>query len=175
MKIVRQLKFSTLFILLFLFMIGCNEGAVEEPSDVKSDTTQDASAKTDPAKLKEEIQAVETAFANADNARDAKAIAAFYADDAVTLDNNQPMVVGHAAIEKSVEAYLAKRPNGVTTAYETLDVFGCDNYATEVGKISRKDPAGKTVYAGKYMAIWEKRDGKWICIRDIANDDAKEK
>jgi len=25
------------------------------------------------------------------------------------------------------------------------------------------------------MAVWEKRDGKYICIRDIYNNDVKEK
>jgi hypothetical protein len=33
--------------------------------------------------------------------------------------------------------------------------------------------AGKTFYTGKYMAAWEKRDGEWVCIHDIANDDVK--
>ncbi len=35
-----------------------------------------------------------------------------------------------------------------------------------------KDASGKVIRTGKYMAIWEKRDGKYICIRDIYNDDA---
>lgn len=55
-----------------------------------------------------------------------------------------------------------------------MDAFGCDNYVTEVGKTIRKDSTGKTTYTGKYMALWEKRDGKWICIRDIGNYDKKE-
>ena len=56
-----------------------------------------------------------------------------------------------------------------------MGAFGSDNYATEVGKTTRKDSTGKVVSTGKYMAIWEKQNGKWICIRDINNDDAKEK
>ena len=74
-----------------------------------------------------------------------------------------------------METSLAKRPKGATTAYDALDVFGCENYATETGKITRKDSTGKIISTGKYMAIWEKRDGKWICIRDIGNDDEKRK
>jgi len=173
MKRLNQLKLATAFAAFFFFIIGCNETANDETSDVTPDSTQNTT--TDPAKLKEEIQAVETAWANSDNARDVKAVAAFYADDAVTLDNNQPMISGRAAIDKNVETYLGKRPKGVTTVYEAMDVFGCDDYATEVGKITRKDSTGKTIYTGKYMAVWEKRDGKWICIRDIGNDDVKEK
>jgi len=175
MKRINQLKSATAFAAFFLFAIGCSQPAGDKTSDVNPDSTQITTTKTDPAKLKEEIQAQETAWSNADNARDIKSMAAFYADDAVALENNQPMVVGRAAIEKNVESYIAKRKKGVTTAYDVIDVFGCENYATEVGKITRKDSTGKTIYAGKYMAIWEKRNGKWVCIRDIGNDDVKEK
>ncbi len=56
-----------------------------------------------------------------------------------------------------------------------MDVYSGGNYATEVGKAARMDSTGKVISNAKYMAIWEKRDGKWICIRDIYNEDAKEK
>jgi len=113
------------------------------------------------------------AWAKADNARDVNALAAFYSEDAVSLANNAPMIVGNAAIKKDLESSLAKRPKGATLSYDVIDVFGGGDYATEVGKITRKDSTGKIVSTGKYMAIWEKRDGKWVCIRDIGNDDAK--
>lgn len=40
-------------------------------------------SKPDNEKLKAEIQALENEWANADNARDVNALAAFYSDDAV--------------------------------------------------------------------------------------------
>jgi len=45
---------------------------------------------------------------------------------------------------------------------------------TEVGKTTVTDSTQKVIYAGKYMAVWEKRNGKWLTIRDMSNDDAKE-
>ena len=175
MKRLNQLKIATAFAALFFFSIACNQTANDDTSDVKPDSTESSTTKTDPVQLKAEIQALETAWSNADNARDVKTLATFYSDDAVSLGNNQPMIVGRAAIEKDIEVSIGKRKKGVTTAYDVLDAFGCDNYVTEVGKITRKDSTGKTIYTGKYMAVWEKRDGKWICIRDIGNDDVKEK
>jgi uncharacterized protein (TIGR02246 family) len=127
------------------------------------------------AAIKAEIQALESSWAAADNARDATAIAAFYADDAVSLSNNKPMLVGKAAIQKDIEAGLAKRPQGSTVSYDVLDVFGDENQVTEVGKATVTDASGKVISTGKYMAVWEKRNGKYICIRDIYNDDVKEK
>ncbi len=107
--------------------------------------------------------------------RDVNAVAAFYADDAVSLGSDKPMEIGNAAIKKDVETYLAARPKGSTTIYSVMDAFGCNNYATEVGTTTRKDSTGAVIYKGKYMALWEKRDGKWMCIRDIGNDDEKKK
>ncbi len=127
----------------------------------------------DPAALKADIQALENAWAQADNARDASALTAFYSDDAVSMANNAPMQVGSAAIKKDLEASMEKRPKGATTSYDLMDVFGSGNYVTETGKTTRKDSTGKVMSTGKYMAIWENRDGKWICIRDINNEDAK--
>lgn len=91
------------------------------------------------------------------------------------MANNAPMLVGNAAIKKDMETSLAKRAKGVTTAYDVMDVYGSGDYVTETGKTTRKDSTGKVITTGKYMAIWEKRNGKWICIRDISNDDVKEK
>jgi ketosteroid isomerase-like protein len=46
---------------------------------------------------------------------------------------------------------------------------------TEIGTAISKDASGKVIRTGKYMAVWEKRDGKYICIRDIYNSDAAAK
>lgn len=164
----------TIFVALFFFVIGCNQTA-DKTTDGTKDSTETMATKPDNQKLKAEIQELENAWATADNARDANALAAFYSDDAVSLANNARMITGNDAIRKDLETSLAKRPKGATTAYDVLDAFGCENYVTEVGKTTRKDSTGKVTYTGKYMALWEKRNGKWICIRDIGNDDAKEK
>ena len=175
MKQLTFLKCATACIVLFFLTTGCGESTTDKTSDVTNDTTQAMSTKADPATLKAEIQELENAWAKADNARDVNALAAFYSEDAVSMSNNAPMVVGYAAIKKDMEAGMAKRPKGVTTSYDVMDVFGSGDYVTEVGKTTRKDSTGKVTKTGKYMAIWEKRDGKWICIRDISNDDVKEK
>lgn len=131
-------------------------------------------AEPDMTAIKAEIQALETAWSAADNAGDVPALLAFYGEDAVSMGSGTPMAVGKAAIQKEIEASMASKAAGITVAYEVLDVFGDENEVTEVGKITRKDASGKVIYTGKYMAVWEKRDGKYVCIRDIGNSDAKE-
>lgn len=149
-------------------------GCAPAPENVATPEPVVVETKPDLAAIKAEIQAIETAFAAADNARDVNAILAFYSDDAVTMGPGEPMTVGKAAIQKSIESGFAKSAAGSTVAYDVLEVFGDGNTVTEVGKSTRKDATGKVTYTGKYMAIWEKRDGKYVCIRDIGNSDSKE-
>lgn len=130
----------------------------------------------DMTKIKAEIQDLENAWATATANKDVAAIVAFYADDAVSMSNNKPMTTGKAAIQKEIETDLAQRKDAVMeVAYETLDVYGNETVVTEVGKTTVKNTSGKVTYTGKYMAVWEKRKDKWVCIRDIYNDDTKEK
>ncbi len=172
---MKHFKIAVALIGFCTLAMSCNESSTDKTTEAKSDSTEMMASNADPAELKKEIQEQETAWANADNARDANALAAFYSDDAVSMANNAPMLVGGAAIKKDLETSMVKRVKGATTTYDVLDVFGSGNYATETGKITRKDSTGKLLSTGKYMALWEKREGKWICIRDISNDDAKEK
>ena len=173
---MKHLKFSPAVIGLVLFIIGCsNKPDAEKNAETQSDSAQMITTKTDPAQLKKEIQEQETAWSNADNARDVNAVAAFYADDAMSLATDKPMLVGNAAIKKDMEESLAKRPKGSKLSYDVMDAYGDDDHVTEVGKTTRMDSTGKVTSTGKYMAIWEKRNGKWICIRDIGNEDEKKK
>lgn len=160
-------------IVLSLFSVACSPPAPEEAATPEP-IAEPVAVAPDMTAVKTEIQALETAFAAADNARDANAILAFYSDDAVTMGSGEPMSVGKAAIQKSIEAGFAKSPAGSTVKYEVQDVFGDENTVTEVGKTTRMDESGKVIYTGKYMAIWEKRDGKYVCVRDINNSDEKE-
>jgi uncharacterized protein (TIGR02246 family) len=163
-------RIAAAFFMLSLINLACSSPAPQEvvaPEPV-------VVVKPDMAAVKAEIQRIETAFAAADNARDVNAILAFYGDDAVTMGPGEPMTVGKAAIQKSIEAGFAKSAAGSTVTYDVLEVFGDENTVTEIGKSTRKDATGKVTYTGKYMAIWEKRDGKYVCIRDIGNSDTKE-
>lgn len=168
----NNFKLATLGFAICLFTLGCNSQPDKKTEKEPTITAEPAVAKADMATIKAEIQALESAWAAADNARNANAISAFYSDDAVSLSNNAPMTKGKAAIKKEIEEGLAKKAEGETVAYKTIEVFGDEDIVTEIGISESKDASGKVIRTGKYMAIWEKRDGKYICIRDIYNDDA---
>jgi len=167
---MRKSTFFTTLSLCTLLFAACQQAPEPKPAAMQE------APKPDMVAIKAEIQAIENAWEVADDARDVEAIVAFYADDAISIEPYKPeMAVGKAAIRKSIEEGLAKRSKGETATYETMDVFGDGNIVTETGKTTVKDANGKVTYTGKYMAIWEKRNGKWLIIRDIYSVDAKEK
>ena len=171
---MKHFKIAIALIGFCTMAISCNQAA-DKTTEAKSDSTEMMASNADPAELKKEIQEQETAWSIADNARDINALAAFYADDAISLASDKPMLVGGAAIKKDIEESISKRAKGAKISYEVMDVYGSGNYATEVGKTTRMDSTGKVISTAKYMVVWEKRNGKWICIRDIYNEDAKAK
>ncbi|AWW00352.1 YybH family protein [Arcticibacterium luteifluviistationis] len=157
---------------LALVTFGCNE--VQEGSEEITDQIA-AVMEPDMMTIKTEIQAKETAFAAAHTAGDVDAILSFYADDAISMGNDQPAISGAEAMRKDVEAGVAKKTENNVTTFDVSEVFGSENQVTETGVTTVKDADGKVISTGKYMAVWEKRNGEYVCIRDIYNNDAPKK
>ncbi len=174
MKSNNFFSFMATCFALSIFTVACT-APTNDAATKAAETTKTVVAQPDMAKIKAEIKAIEDAWAAASNAKDVATVLGFYADDAISMNDDKPMQVGKAAIQKGIEAEMAKRPKNAKTVFETLDLYGDENRVTEVGKTTITDSAGKVTYAGKYMAVWEKRNGKWLTIRDMSNDDAKEK
>lgn len=160
-----------------LMFASCQDAAKKEtPAETPAATATVAEpAKPDLAQIRSEIVAAENAWAAAINAKDINALMAMYADDAVSMPEGEPMLIGKAAIQKKQEADFAKPAKYASIAFETMDVYAEGDVATEVGKTFYKDAAGKTTGSGKYFAVFEKKNGKYVCIREIYNSDSKEK
>jgi ketosteroid isomerase-like protein len=162
----KTIMLSGLVIFSLLFN-SCSE------AETKETTTAAESPKADMAQVRADIVAIETAWADAMNKKDVNALMAMYADDAVSMQDGSPTLSGKAAIQAQQEKDFAAPPKYASVAFETLDVYGDGNVVTEVGKSMNKDAAGKVVNTGKYIAVFEKRDGKYLCIREIYNSDSK--
>jgi uncharacterized protein (TIGR02246 family) len=121
----------------------------------------------DMAQLKTEIQAMEDAFAAAEKAKDADAVAAYYADDAISYSRNKPPAVGKAAIKESIAKGLATDTTGTTNVYKVVDLFADGNMLVEIGSWTTMNAAGAQTDNGHYMSCFQKRDGKYVCIRDM--------
>ncbi|HAO46247.1 MAG TPA: DUF4440 domain-containing protein [Chitinophagaceae bacterium] len=156
-----------------LLFASCQDGDKKETPAAAPVAAVTEPAKPDLAKIKADIQAVENAWAAAQNTKDVKTLIAMYADDAVSMPDGEPALAGKAAIQKKMEADFAKPSKYASVAFETQDVYAQGDVVTEVGKTIYKDAAGKAVGGGKYFAIFQNKDGKYLCIREIYNQDAK--
>jgi ketosteroid isomerase-like protein len=155
--------FLTLIAMGILAFTSCKEAPSTETEEVALDMEA----------IRAEIQAMEDAYAVAYSAGDASAVMSYYADDAVSMPANEPSAVGKAAIMASIQKSIDERKSPTTQAYEVVDLYAEGDLLVETGKSTTKDSTGTVISTGKYMSIFKKVDGKYICIRDISNGDMK--
>jgi len=126
-------------------------------------------AKTvDMDKLKTDIQAMEDAYAAGEKAKDAAAVAAYYSDDATSYNRNEEPTVGKAAIQDRIAKRIASDTTGNHSVYKVVDLFADGNMVVEIGSYSSINPAGTEVDKGHYLSVFQNRDGKYVCIRDMS-------
>jgi len=122
----------------------------------------------DLAKAKVEIQAMEDAYSAAEAKKDADGVVAYYADDAISYHRNQPPSSGKAAIKAYTADRMSKDTTGDTNVYKVVDLFGEGNMLVEIGSWSEMNPAGAEVDMGFYFSYFQKKDGKYACVRDMS-------
>jgi ketosteroid isomerase-like protein len=124
----------------------------------------------DTSAVEAEIKGAAADWAAAYNAGDADALAARYADHAVVMPANSPMLVGRDAFR----AFIAKdsaavKAAGLTLAIDegTAGVVG--DLAWHSGSYTLDDASGATAVAGDYLEVQQNMDGKWMIVQDIWN------
>ena len=131
-------------------------------------TPAEAPKPVDMEKLKAEIQAMEDAFSKGEKEKNADAVVAYYSDDAISYNRNEEPSVGKAAVKERIAKRLASDTTGNTSVYKVVDLFADGNMLTEVGSFTSMNPAGAVVDKGFYMSCFQKREGKYVCVRDMS-------
>ncbi|HQW01721.1 MAG TPA: nuclear transport factor 2 family protein [Saprospiraceae bacterium] len=134
--------------------------------------THEAAAAINMDSVKAQIMALEAAYGVAENANDVDGVAAYYAADAESMADNEPTRVGMDAIKAGIKKDMDADTAGHTVTFATTGVWAAGNYATETGTSKVTDKEGKVVRTGKYMTLFELRDGKYVAIRDMWNSDS---
>lgn len=119
-------------------------------------------------------RAVNIAWYKAYNAGDGAAVAALYAEDAVLNAPGAPAARGMASIR---EYYVKGAPESAAAGLAlvddpTSDVGVSGDLAWQSGTFKITDKTGATVDTGKYITVFQRKDGKWMIIRDTWNSDA---
>jgi uncharacterized protein (TIGR02246 family) len=128
----------------------------------------------DKEEIKTQIQAVEDSYAAAMNNADPKAAAAYYASDAKSFPYGAKPLVGEKEIMDAMEKDIKAIPEGHKITFTTNEVIvsGEGDQVLEIGDYILTDPKDKKVMSGNFFSVFEKRDGKYVCVRDITTPDS---
>jgi ketosteroid isomerase-like protein len=110
-------------------------------------------------------------FVTAFNAKDMTALAAFYADDAVWLRPNAPLMKGRSALEAAFKKQFTDPAVLKLTPTESM-IAG--NYGFSVGTYTVTVPTiggGSMTYAAKYLTVFERVGNDWKIAYDMQNAD----
>ncbi|WP_343705628.1 nuclear transport factor 2 family protein [Flavobacterium sp.] len=137
---------------------------------VSCNTKKDENDVVDIKEIKKQIQAKENEYAATYNAGQLKEIG-YYADDAITFYQNRPPIIGKDARYEFLKSDLTNNTN--TISFETKEVFVSHdgNMVLEVGYYKVTDSTKTPINTGNYMSYFEKRDGKYVCVRDMSASD----
>ena len=97
----------------------------------------------------------------------------YYADDAIVFAQNTRMLVG----KDSIQAYLKKGleasspGNKISFITDDIYVFNDANQVLEIGSFRLVDSVDVLINSGHYMILFEKRDGKYVSVREMSTSD----
>ena len=143
---------------IITLLYACNTNK-EEPATV-----------VDKEQIKKEIQAKEDEFAEVYNSGVLKNIG-YYADDAITFLQNRPALVGKEAIVEFLKSDLTASSNKISFKTNEVFVSNDGNLVVEIGHFTVVDSTNTGINKGNYMSLFEKRNGKYVCVRDMSASD----
>jgi len=151
-----------LLLVIITLSIACNQ---------KKEEAAAAPAVIDKEQIKAEIQALEDHFALTYNTRNVADAMDYYADDATSYFNNRMPIVGKDSIEKIITEELADFPKGAKISFTTKEVYSANEgkHVFEIGSYKVVDSTNTKIRGGNYFSLFEKRNGKYVCVRDMAN------
>ncbi len=144
---------------LTTMVISCNAKKDESATPV-----------VDKDQIKKEIQAKENDFAAVYNSGQLKNIG-YYADDAMTFFPNRAPLVGKDSIVNFLKSDLDSNTDKIS--FNTNEVFVSNdaNQVVEVGYFKLVDSSNAIINTGNYMSLFEKRNDKYVCVRDMSASD----
>jgi ketosteroid isomerase-like protein len=155
---IRIMK-GVLISCIISFLFACSA-----KTEVKSAVT------VDKEQIKKEIQAKEDSFAAVYNSGELKSIG-YYADDATTFFPNRKPLVGRAAIVAFLKEDMTSNTDKISFVTKEVFVSGDANQVVEVGSFKVADTYNNTLNTGNYITLFEKRNGRYVAVRDMSASD----
>lgn len=154
--IIKDISLTCVLSLLF----ACN-AKKEEPV---------AAPVIDKEQIKREIQAKEDSFAELYNSGQLRDIG-YYADDAISFFQNRAPLVGKQAIVTFLKNDIISNTDRISFKTNEVFVSNDGNMVLEIGSFKVVDSVNTPVNSGNYMSLFEKRNGRYVAVRDMSASD----
>jgi uncharacterized protein (TIGR02246 family) len=129
----------------------------------------------DVSEASKELRTLDAKLGQAVDAKDAAAIAAFYADDAILMPTAEPVVRGKAAITEEWKHILAIPAFQNESKLGGVEVASAGDLAYTYGSYRAKlmgEDGKLATEPGKWLTIWKKQpDGGWRIVVESYNTD----
>ena len=121
------------------------------------------------------IDDIRNRYVAAYNAGDAAGAAALFAEDAVSMPDHAPALMGRAAIENSMKQMFAQNTVNLTVTPGETEITGDIAHEHGTFSITVTPKAGGNAMSetGKYLVVLKRgSDGTWLVHHDIDNTNA---
>jgi ketosteroid isomerase-like protein len=147
--------------LISLCMLSCNSDNTEQGANTKS-----ATPSFDKQWAKSFIDSINTKFTGQFRVGDSVALASHYWPDAEILLSNSEAIKGNDILP----AWGSMTRMGIKDfTFSTTDIKGDSEFLIETGNYEMKDEKKTLIDKGKYVVVWQQRNGEWKLYRDIGN------
>lgn len=142
------------------FLFSCNPDQTGKPTDAKGENGPEFNKQA----AKSFIDSVNLKFSAEVASGDSAALALHYWPDAELLLDNSDVVKG-GDIKNAWGAVI--RGGVKEMSFTTTDITGNGRFLIETGHYEIKNDNRALIDQGKYVVVWEKRNGEWKLYRDI--------
>jgi ketosteroid isomerase-like protein len=153
----NHLPIATAFLAICLY--ACDSGKKGETAETKIST-----ATFDKQWAKSFIDSVNAKFSQQIAAGDSVALASHYWPDAELMLDYSETIKGNNIANAWGEVI---RMGIKEMTFSTTDIKGNAQFLIETGNAEMKDAKKSVIDRGKYVVVWEKRNGEWKLYRDI--------
>ena len=154
-------------IILLIVVLNCHVFISCDSVPVQHTATGDSAVISfDKASAKAIIDSSNRKFSEQFASGDSAAVAANYWPDAELLMDNRDVVKGNEILN----AWGGAIRMGIKElSLSTTDITGSSTFIIETGNYEMKDAKKSIVDKGKYVVVWENREGQWKIYRDIGS------
>ena len=158
---MRQTSVAIFVVLNCYGLFSCNSGNPEKAPDGKAQNLT-----LDKKWAKSFVDSINAKFSEQIALGDSAALASHYWSDAELLLDNSEVVKG----KDILNAWGGAIRMGVKEmTFSTTDITGSPTFIIETGNYEMKDGSKSLLDRGKYVVVWENRNGEWKLYRDIGS------